>query len=207
MKIRSMMCPAIGSLILATPIATALKLSPATTHTSCTRLFGATSSAGSGGVSSLPRLVDSTGADVSAETLTDKLTGMRVAYYFSAGWCPMCTSFEKSFVSFLQASEDSGKKIEIIYVPSDRSAEDSGKRAAGLNMLMVPFGEEADKLKLDFKIWAGSEALKFGFGRRSGVPALVVLDKDGNELEFLAAESEGVRALKIWPLNDENGVW
>lgn len=203
-----MMRPAIGSLMLATPIATALVMvSPATTRTSCTRLFGAISGDGSNGVSSLPRFVDSTGADVSAEMLSEKLKGKRVAYYFSAGWCPMCTSFEKSFVPFLQASEDSGKKIEVVYVPSDRSAGDSGKRAAGLNMLMVPFGEEADRLKLDLKIWAGSEALKFGFGRRSGVPALVVLDKDGNELDFLAAESEGVRALKNWPLGDENGIW
>lgn len=120
----------------------------------------------------------------------------------------MCTSFEKSFLPFLQASKDSGKEIEVIYVPSDRSAKDAANRAAGLNMLLVPFGGEANKLKLDFKIWAGSESVEFGLGRRSGVPALVVLDNDGNELEFLPAESQGVRALNAWPLDDDTkGVW
>ena len=120
----------------------------------------------------------------------------------------MCKNFEKSFLPFLQASKDSGKEIEVIYVPSDRSAEDASKRAAAFNMLMAPFGGEANKLKLDFKIWAGSESVEFGLGRRSGVPALVVLDKDGNELEFLPTEAQGVRALNAWPLDDERmGVW
>ena len=62
----------------------------------CTRLFGATSS-GSGGSgrgsgsagshvsSSLPRLLDSSGAEISVEALNDRLAGKRVAYYFSAG--------------------------------------------------------------------------------------------------------------------------
>ena len=135
---------------------------------------------------SLPSpVLDGKGAAVKAEALA----GKRVALYFSAGWCPMCTNFEPSLQTFLQASEDSGKPITIIYVPSDRSQE------------------QADDLKKQFKVWTGSEALRLGLGRRSGVPALVVLGSDGEELAFVPAESQGVRALQEWPLDDARGVW
>ena len=45
--------------------------------------------------------------------------------------------------------------------------------------------------------------------RRSAVwlPALVVLGSDGEELAFVPAESQGVRALQEWPLDDARGVW
>ena len=118
----------------------------------------------------------------------------------------MCTNFEPSLQTFLQASEDSGKPITIIYVPSDRSQEDARARARSLNALQVPY-EQADDLKKQFKVWAGSEALRLGLGRRSGVPALVVLGSDGEELAFVPAESQGVRALQEWPLDDARGVW
>ena len=145
---------------------------------------------------------------MSSDKASELLNGKRVAYYFAAGWCPMCTSFEPSLLQFRQAAKDSDKDLELIYVPSDRSAENAAKRSAAFQMLSVPFGDDADQLKRDFNIWAGSESLKFGFKRRSGVPALVVLDgKKGEEMAFLAAESQGVNALKTWPLDDEKGVW
>ena len=139
--------------------------------------------------------------------LNDRLQGKRVAFYFAAGWCPMCTSFEPAMNSFLQSASDTGKPIELIYVSSDKNEETSMKRAAYLDMLTVPFGQVTADLKIKYNIWAGSESFQFGFGRRSGVPALVVLDKDGNELSFLAAESQGPKALETWPLDDENGIW
>ena len=51
--------------------------------------------------------------------------------------------------------------------------------------------DRAGIYKKSFGVWAGSEAFTFGFGgRRSGVPALVVLDpSDGTEMAFIAAES------------------
>jgi len=110
-------------------------------------------------------------------------------------------------MQFRQAANDSGKELEVIYVPSDRSSDDAAKRSKALGMLMVPYGEEADQLKRNFNIWAGSESIKFGFGRRSGVPALVVLDSSGEELEFLPAEAHGPNALAAWPLDDERGIW
>jgi len=146
---------------------------------------------------------------LSREKLQERLKGKRVALYFSAGWCPMCTQFEPSLMQFQQAALENDKPIEFIYVSSDRSPSDAIKRATKMNMLSVSFDQTAD-YKKKFKIWAGSECLKFGFkGRRSGVPALIVLDnKNGNELEFIPAESQGVNALGNWPLDDEvNGIW
>ena len=178
---------------------------------STTRILGTSSSSSEGvstAVSSLPPLLDSKGNDLSAEACTDLLQGKRVAYYFSAGWCPMCTSFEPSLIQFRQAAKDSDKEIQFIYVPSDRSAEQALQRADALDMWSVPFGDQADNIKKEFHIWAGAESMKLGFGRRSGVPAIVVLNREtGNELAFVPAESQGVAALQSWPLDDEAGVW
>jgi len=157
---------------------------------------------------SLPPLLDASGADTSPESISSRLDNKRVALYFAAGWCPMCTAFEPSLLKFRDSSEESGKPVEIIYVPSDRSASEQAKRASSMGMWSVPFGEEADNMKLKYKVWSGAEAIKFGFGRRSGVPALVVLDKEnGEEMEFIPAESQGASALQFWPLDDERGIW
>ena len=162
-----------------------------------------------GAVCSLPSLNTSDGSSVlQDDVLSDKLKGKRVALYFAAGWCPMCTSFEPSLLQFREAAVSSGKDMEIIYVPSDRSEADVIKRTKAMNMISVPFGEKADEMKKKHKVWAGAETGKLGTGRRSGVPALVVLDaKSGEEMAFLPAESEGTKALSSWPLDNEDGVW
>lgn len=157
---------------------------------------------------SLPSLKSSDGSLLTADAISEKVQGKRVALYFAAGWCPMCASFEPGLIQFREAAAQSGKEVEIIYVPSDRSEADTVKRTAAMGMMSVPFGQEADAMKTRFKIWAGAESSKLGTGRRSGVPALVVLNsKTGEELSFLAAESEGVKALSTWPLDDQSSVW
>ncbi|OEU23720.1 putative nucleoredoxin [Fragilariopsis cylindrus CCMP1102] len=159
------------------------------------------------GSSSLPQpIIDpSTGEEVI--DLDEKLKDKRVALYFTAGWCPMCTSFEPALMSFQQNAKDAGKPIELIYISSDRNEETNIKRASQLNMYTVPFGDQTAELKKKYKIWAGSETFQFGFGRRSGVPAIVVLDKTGEELAFVAAESQGAKALATWPLDEALGIW
>ena len=120
----------------------------------------------------------------------------------------MCTRFEPSLLQFRQnVQETLGQELQLIYVPSDRSATEALQRAAVLNMWSVPFGE-ADKVKKEYNIWAGSESMKLGMGRRSGVPALVVLHGEtGDEMAFLPAESQGPAALKAWPMDDAAGIW
>lgn len=66
----------------------------------------------------------------------------------------------------------------------------------------------ADEIKKQYRIWAGPESLKLGMGRRSGVPALVVLNGEtGQEMAFLPAEAQGAAAYQAWPLNDPDGIW
>jgi thiol-disulfide isomerase/thioredoxin len=138
------------------------------------------------------------------EALAQRLHHKQVALYFAAGWCPMCTRFEPALLQF---RETTSTPVEIIYVSSDRTATDHAKRVAGLHMLSIPFGTAAE-LKQRYRIWSGMESGTFGTGRRSGVPALVVLlDRDGDELAFLAAESKGAAALRDWPLDDPRAVW
>jgi nucleoredoxin len=156
--------------------------------------------------SSLSSLLDESGKELSGDTLASKLANKRVALYFSAGWCPMCTSFEPALESFRKEAADKGNPIEIVYVSSDRSEADQTKRAGSMDMLSVPFEQTAD-FKQKYKIWAGSEVFKFGLGRQSGVPALVVLDKNAEEVAFVAAEAQGAKALDTWPIDDPSFIW
>ena len=159
-------------------------------------------------ISSLPILNQSDGSAINSDKLSDIFKGKRVALYFAAGWCPMCTRFEPSLMKFQSAAASNGKDVEIIYVPSDRSLDAVIKRTKEMKMMSVPFGEKADEIKTKYKIWSGSECGKLGTDRRSGVPALVVLEsKNGGELAFLDAESRGAGALGSWPLEDDGCVW
>lgn len=153
--------------------------------------------------SALPPLLDADGAPVDASSLN----GKRVALYFSAGWCPMCTSFEPSLMQFVAAAESAGKPVSLIYVASDRSKGDAMARAKAMGLMQVEYdGDARAKLKKQFGVWSGSESFEFGFtGRRSGVPALVVLSEDGAEIEFIDAERRGVKSLAKWPLDE--AVW
>ena len=73
-------------------------------------------------------------------------------------------------------------------------------------MPLVSFeGSDREALKRLFKVWAGSEAMQLGFGRRSGVPALVAIDERGQEVAFVDAERRGPSALHEWP--KAAGVW
>eukprot|EP00967_Tisochrysis_lutea_P046675 scaffold56752_cov24-Tisochrysis_lutea.AAC.2 len=157
----------------------------------------------------LPTIQDFRGVELTPESLSEMLASKRVAYYFSAGWCPMCTNFEPSLQQFREAAAQSGKPVEIIYVGADRSKADQGQRAMALNMLQVPFeGDARAELKRAFKVWPGAEVSQFGTGRRSGVPALVVLGGNSDkEIAFIAAESQGAKALGDWPLDAAEGVW
>lgn len=167
---------------------------------------GMTTQLQSSSMSSMASLLDTNGEELSGDTLRSKLANKRVALYFAAGWCPMCTAFEPALIKFQKDAEEQGTPMEIVYVSSDRSSADQANRASSMNMMSVRFEQAAD-FKRKYNIWAGSESAKFGVGRRSGVPAIVVLDKNAEEMAFVAAESQGVKSLGTWPLQDESGIW
>jgi hypothetical protein len=153
-------------------------------------------------------LQDFRGVELSAGALAGKLASVRVALYFAAGWCPMCTNFEPALVKFRARAAAAGTPVEIVYVGADRYKADQAQRAMALGMLQVPFdGDARAALKRAHRVWPGAEIGQFGPGRRSGVPALVVLGADGDELAFLAAEAKGAKALEDWPLAASEGVW
>jgi nucleoredoxin len=145
----------------------------------------------------------------SAKLEAGSLNGSRVALYFAAGWCPMCTSFEPDLAKFRDAANKAGHgPLEIVLVSSEVSAEVQAARAAELDMKQIPFdGPARADLKKRYRIWAGREVREFGRERRCGIPALVVLGSDRTELAFIDAESGGADALKRWPLDDAAGVW
>ena len=132
--------------------------------------------------------------------------GKRVGLYFAAGWCPMCTSFEPSLVQFVEATrspESNAPPVQLIYVSSDMDEAAAETRAAALGMDRVDFAM-AQTLKTTFKLWSGRERPEFGDGRRGGVPAIVVVDRDCGELQYLNAEGEGAAALGKWK---DEGAW
>ena len=155
---------------------------------------------------SISSIIDSKGNVLSGEALKSKFANKRVALYFSAGWCPMCTSFEPDLFKFQNDAAEQNNPVEIIYVSSDRTVADYTSRVSSLNMMSIPFAQAAE-WKRTCRIWAGSESTIFGSDRRSGIPALVVLDKHANEMAFLAAEAQGAKALEAWPLDDAQGIW
>ena len=116
-----------------------------------------------------------------------------------SGRVSVCAACDAAFIR-ARAS-----RAQTVYVPSDRDKATTLKRAKALGMLQVPFDAAAD-LKRQMKVWAGSEVMSFGLMRRSGVPALVVLDAEGEEMAFLEAERRGPQALKEWPA-DARGEW
>jgi hypothetical protein len=51
------------------------------------------------------------------------------------------------------------------------------------------------------------ELIDDGSGRRSGIPAIVVLDNTGGEFAFLNMERDTISAMADWPLDDPQGKW
>lgn len=145
-------------------------------------------------------------ADADGNPVEPSFEGKRVGLYFTAGWCPMCTNFEPALAQYKKASDEAGKPIELVMVSSDRSAADAAKRAAALGMVMVPYeGDHRADIKRRHGVWSGSEVFQLGMKRRSGVPAIVVIDPQGDELAFVDAEASGANALSKWPLDE--GAW
>lgn len=108
-----------------------------------------------------PDLVDADGKPVAVSSLEGKVIGL----YFSAEWCGPCRAFTPQLVR----AQRSSNHFEVVFVSSDRSAEDQRKYMDGYRMKWpaIPFdspkrGELGDR-----------------FGVR-GIPALVVIDDKGN---------------------------
>lgn len=159
-------------------------------------------------------LINVKGDSFQDSELESIVKGKRVAFYFGAGWCPMCRELEFMLPQYMNALEDSEQPIELIYVSSDRSLEMQLDRMEKLNMKMAISVEDklSDELKLKYKVWSGMEGQMNkafeGQTRRGGIPAFIVVDaEEGEELAYLDTESKSVSGLSDWPLDDEKGIF
>mmetsp|Transcript_25539 Transcript_25539/g.54524 ORF Transcript_25539/g.54524 Transcript_25539/m.54524 type:complete len:247 (-) Transcript_25539:259-999(-) len=69
-------------------------------------------------------------------------------------------------------------------------------------------GSEGEKVAVDRVPVIGKiEDVRDQSGRRSGIPAFVVLDNTGEEFCFLNAERDSISVLADWPLDDPKNIW
>jgi nucleoredoxin len=108
-----------------------------------------------------PELVDAKGNKVELSSLEGKVIGL----YFSAEWCPPCRAFTPDLVRAASGSND----FEVVFVSSDRSAEDQAKYMKGYRMKWPAIPYDSEKRR----------ELSGRFNIR-GIPALVIIDDQGN---------------------------
>jgi len=69
-------------------------------------------------------------------------------------------------------------------------------------------GSEGEKVEVERdKVTGKIEDVRDEHGRRSGIPAFVVLDNNGGEFCFLNAERDSISVLADWPLDDPKNIW
>jgi len=91
-----------------------------------------------------------------------------VAIYFSAHWCPPCRGFTPLLAEAYEEWIKEKKSVEVVFVSSDRSDEEYKSYLATMPWVSVPHSDTSsvNALKTHFKV--------------SGIPTLIVLDKNGN---------------------------
>lgn len=94
-----------------------------------------------------------------------------VALYFSAHWCPPCRKFTPKLVAFYNEQSKKHHNFEIVFVSSDRSEE---AMAEYMKEARMPWPA------LNYGSKSTSKAITKYAG--SGIPCLVILDKNGEVL-------------------------
>lgn len=128
-------------------------------------------------------LVDKDGKKVDISKLSGKIIGI----YFSAHWCPPCRQFTPNLIKF---RNDHAAQFEVVFVSSDRSADDQQKymKETGMPWPAIPFGSaQIPLLKGNFKI--------------SGIPSLVIVDEKGTLISSqgrMEVATDSANALKKW---------
>jgi len=111
------------------------------------------------------KIVDQTGKSIDPADLSKNDA---VLVYFSAHWCPPCKMFTPQLVKSVKRMKANGKKLEAIFVSSDRDEGSYNKYFAEMEgFLSLPYSDRARKGKLSalYKV--------------EGIPTLVVLSGKG----------------------------
>jgi nucleoredoxin len=140
---------------------------------------------------SLEELVGSELVNADGDTVeTSSLAGKVIGLYFSASWCGPCRAFTPSLVKLRDRKDD---EFEVIFVSSDRSADDQAEYMKDYDMdwPAIPFDSPL----------RGELAAKYGV---TGIPSLVIVDDQGNLIskngrdEMDGSDSNGRKALREW---------
>jgi len=116
------------------------------------------------------------------ELLGDQLTGKdgdvattsladndHIMLYFSAHWCPPCRGFTPRLAERYKQLKDEGKKVEVVFVSSDRDDSSFKEYYGEMPWLALPYSKRELK-----------EELSSMFGV-NGIPSLVICNKDGTK--------------------------
>jgi len=87
-----------------------------------------------------------------------------VLVYFSAHWCPPCRGFTPKLAEAYTAYKAAGKKLELVFVSSDKSEGEFDSYYAEMPWLALPYAAR------DLK---GTLSKKY---KVSGIPSLIVID-------------------------------
>ena len=131
-------------------------------------------------------LVDAKGNKVETSSLAGKVIGL----YFSASWCGPCKMFTPELVKLRDRNDD---KFEVVFVSSDRSAEDQEE-------YMKDYDMEWPAIPYDSPL-RGELGAKYEI---RGIPSLVIVDDQGNLItkdgrsEMSGSDSDARKALREW---------
>ena len=131
-------------------------------------------------------LVDAKGNKVETSSLAGKVIGL----YFSASWCGPCKMFTPELVKLRDRNDD---KFEVVFVSSDRSAEDQEEYIKDYDM-------EWPAIPYDSPL-RGELGAKYEI---RGIPSLVIVDDQGNLItkdgrsEMSGSDSDARKALREW---------
>jgi nucleoredoxin len=131
-------------------------------------------------------LVDAKGNKVETSSLAGKVIGL----YFSASWCGPCKMFTPELVKLRDRNDD---KFEVVFVSSDRSAEDQEE-------YMKDYDMEWPAIPYDSPL-RGQLGAKYEI---RGIPSLVIVDDQGNLItkdgrsEMSGSDSDARKALREW---------
>lgn len=131
-----------------------------------------------------PKLQGKTGALVSTASVLKNKTA--VGIYFSGHWCPPCRRFTPQLAE-LYTKVLKAKGLEIVFVSSDKSAEQFGEYYAEMPWLALPYADRK-----------GKKALTERFGV-SGIPKLVILDGVNGEIITADGKTKVLNDYKNFP--------
>ncbi len=93
-----------------------------------------------------------------------------VGIYFSAHWCPPCRGFTPKLAEFYNSANAGSKRLEIVFVSSDRTEDSFKEYLNEMPWMALPFDNKTliQELKQHFKV--------------SGIPSFHIMNKNGEEM-------------------------